>query len=184
MLERLKNNIEVNHPKNATEQERNDNRQQAIHETFSREYTLNQDDFMNRVKDDNLHNGKGGTLQELRHLDFKQANPHNSIFLDELKSFGKDFMRAFVEEFGIQLNKEKEAYQKDFQIVEQQDDEQTKSRYYIGTFEDKEMERLTPFKEDKNELQAVLDKHQVQEREQEKSASIDNGQELELRKED
>jgi len=176
----MKNNIEVKHQESANEQQRNDNRQQAINETFDNQFTLNKDHFIDYVKEHHLHNGKGKTLQQLRNTDFSQANPNNSLFLNEIKDFGKGLAKAFIEEFGIQLNKEKEAYQKDFQIVEQQDDDQTKCRYYIGTFENKEMERLTPFREDKEELQTVLDKHRVQGREQKQQKEYEHESEQEL----
>jgi len=182
LLERFKNGIEVKHPKKATEEQRNDNRLQAIKEKFE-QYTLDKERFKDYVKKENLHNERNDLLERLDNIDFSQANPRNSSFMNEISFLGESFAEGFVSVWGVERDNALGKYKDQLQVIEQRNDEKTKSRFFIGTFDNDKLNKISPFQQRKDKLERILDKQREEQQEQRKKRTPEQEQGLELKRE-
>jgi len=182
LLEKLKNEIEVNHQKKATEEQRNDNRLQAINEKF-KQYTLAKEQFKEHVKKENLHNERSDLLERLDNIDFSQANPRNNSFMNEMMFLGESFAEGFVSVWGIERDNALGKYKDQLQVIEQRNDEKTKSRFFIGTFDNDKLNKISPFQQRKDKLERILDKQREEQQEQRKKRTPEQEQGLELKRE-
>jgi len=182
LLERFKNGIEVKHPKKATEEQRNDNRLQAIKEKFE-QYTLDKERFKDYVKKENLHNERSDLLERLDNIDFSQANPRNNSFMNEISFLGESFAEGFVSVWGVERDNALGKYKDQLQVIEQRNDEKTKSRFFIGTFDNDKLNKISPFQQRKDKLERILDKQREEQQEQRKKRTPEQEQGLELKRE-
>lgn len=182
LLEQFKNGIEVKHPKKATEEQRNDNRLQAIKEKFE-QYTLDKERFKDYVKKENLHNERNDLLERLDNIDFSQANPRNNSFMNEISFLGESFAEGFVSVWGVERDNALGKYKDQLQVIEQRNDEKTKSRFFIGTFDNDKLDKISPFQQRKDKLERILDKQREEQQEQRKKRTPEQEQGLELKRE-
>jgi len=68
-------------------------------------------------------------------------------------------------------------------VIEQRNDEKTKSRFFIGTFDNDKLNKISPFQQRKDKLERILDKQREEQQEQRKKRTPEQEQGLELKRE-
>jgi len=177
MLERFKGGIEINQNKDRKLEEKNKKRHEAIEEKFS-DIQIDKNKFVDYVQRKDLHNGKKDTLEKVKDIDFSKANPRNNSFMNELAFAGQSIAEGFLDVFNIEQNKAIEKYKDQLQVIEQRNDKGD-SRYFIGTFNNNKLKRLTKYSENKEDLQERLEKQ----KELSKTKELEKKQEPVLRRE-
>ncbi|MCI3027541.1 hypothetical protein LMF32_00120 [Desemzia sp. C1] len=170
MIERFQRNIKVKLSKGDDVEKKNKKRHEAINQHYD-DLKIKKDDFLTHIKSNNLHKGKDEVLNHINQIDFSNANPRNHTFMNELSFAGESIAEGFLEVFNIQQNKAIRRYKKQLQVIERED-ENGEKKYFIGTFQSDKLKRLTPYKDDKEELAQQLKKQQDQHREQKQEQTI------------
>lgn len=156
MLERFKGGIEVKQNKGREVEEKNKKRHEAVKAKFS-DIKINKNKFVDYVQKKDLHNGNKKTLEKVKDIDFTKANPRNNSFMNELAFAGQSIAEGFLDVFNIEQNKAIERYKDQLQVIEQRNDKGD-SRYFIGTFNNNRLKRLTKYSDNKEDLQERLEK--------------------------
>ena len=161
MLERYKDSVNVSHKEGESKEKRNENRHEAIGEHFSNHFMLNKDQFVSYIKETKLNQGNSEDIEKINRLDFSKANPRNKIFMNELAFAGGAITEGFLECFSIERNKALENYTDQLQVIEKTEDGE-KPKFYIGTFVKNKLTRVTPYSDNKEELNERLKQQQDQ----------------------
>lgn len=170
LKEKFRKSVEIKLLEKDDIKERNEKRHKAIKQSFD-DMQIKKDVFLNYVKNNNLHKGKDAVLNQINQIDFSNANPRDQTFMNELSFAGESIAEGFLEVFNVQQDKAIERYKKQLQVIEREDENGDK-KYFIGTFQSDKLKRLTPYKDDKEELAQQLKKQQDQHREQKQEQTI------------
>lgn len=155
VLERYKEGITVSHEKGETKEKRNEKRHEAIEDYFNEHFILNKNQFLSYIKKHPLHQGKDETIEKIDKVDFSKATPRNKPFMNELAFAGQSMTEGFLECFLIERNKALEKYTDQLQVIEKKEDGEP-SKFYIGTFIKDKLTRVTPYSDNKEELNEKL----------------------------
>ena len=161
MLEKYKDGIKVSHEKGESKEQRNENRKEAIGEHFSNHFTLNKDRFVSYIKENKLNQEHSEDIEKINRLDFSKANPRNNTFMNELAFAGGAITEGFLECFSIERDKALENYTDQLQVIEKIEDGE-KPKFYIGGFFKNKLTRVTPYSDNKEELDERLKQQQEQ----------------------
>lgn len=170
MRERFQKGVEVKLSKGDNVKDKNRKRNEAIKQSFA-DLQVKKEIFINHVRNNNLHKGKDEVLNQINQIDFSNATPRNSTFMNELTFAGESIAEGFLEVFNIQQEKAIERYKKQLQVIEREDENGEKN-YFIGTFQSDKLKRLTPYRSNKEELAQQLKKQQEQHREQKQEQTL------------
>lgn len=166
LKEKFRKSVEIKLLEEDDIKERNEKRHKAIKQSFD-DMQIKKDVFLNYVKNNNLHKGKDAVLNQINQIDFSNANPRDQTFMNELSFAGESIAEGFLEVFNVQQDKAIERYKKHLQVIEREDKNGDK-KYFIGTFQSDKLKRLTPYKDDKEELVQQLKKQQEQQQKEQK----------------
>lgn len=156
ILETFKEGITVQHKQWDDLKTKNRKRFSAINIHFSH-FSLSKEKFLTYIQENHLHKGKTDLFNKIENIDFSKANPRNTLFMNELAFAGEAIVEGFLEVFTIERDKAIEKYQNQLQVIEHCSEE-GELHFYIGTFQNKKLKRLTAYQDNKQELQAYLKK--------------------------
>lgn len=159
MLERYKNGVKVEYKVTDDIKTRNKIREKAIEQHFDENTRVSKKAFLKFYKGYDLQNNDNNVLNKIQGVDFAKANPRNNSFINELSFAGQSITEGFLECFKIERNRAIEKYKKQLQIIEKKD-EGGGRKFFVGTFMDDKLKRLTPYKDSKVELEQRLNKEQ------------------------
>lgn len=159
LLERYKEGIEVSHEKGETKEKRNEKRHEVIAEYFNNHFLLNKNRFISYIKENKLNKGNNDAIEKVNPLDFNKANPRNKTFMNELAFAGGAITEGFLECFSIERDKALGKYTGQLQVIEKKE-EGEKSKFYIGAFVKNKLTRVTPYSDNKEELNKELKQQQ------------------------
>lgn len=163
MLERFRNNIQVNHSDNDISK-KNKRRHKAIKERTEEKTFINKPTFIEYIEGSEHSKEEVQSMKEnIRDIDFSNANPRNNKFMNELAFAGESMTEGFLDVFNIEVDKSVDRYKDQLQIIEERDLDKDESRFFIGGFRDKKLKRLTPKKETKKELEPYIERHEQRE---------------------
>lgn len=165
MLERykegVKERIEVKHEKGDDKNTRNKRRHEVIAEHFDQDFMLDKKTFSQYLRQHNLIDKKSEGMEKVQSIDFSKANPRNHYFMNELSFAGGAIVEGFLDCFHIERNKALENYKQQLQVIERKK-EANKTEYFIGTFDNNKLLRLSPYQDSKDSLaEIVKEKEQI-----------------------
>ena len=176
MLERYKNGVNVSHKKGESKEKRNEKRHEAIEEHFSNHFTLNKNRFFSYIKENQEDNKN---IEKVNKLDFSKANSRNKTFMNELAFAGGAITEGFLECFSIERNKALENYTDQLQVIEKTEDGE-KPKFYIGGFVKNKLTRVTPYSDNKEELDERLKQQQERSAKKQQENKINKERSLNL----
>lgn len=156
MLERFNENINVKHEKGATKEEKNKNRDKEISSYVNDNYSLDKITFNDWINKNYTGIKQDEAKEKVSKIDFTNANPANKTFVNEMKFAGESIFEGFIEVFNVERNKAVDQYKKRLHYIETQESADEPSRSYIGKFRDNKLLKITPYKENKDELSKYI----------------------------
>lgn len=161
MLERYKEGIEVKVDQHDDKEKRNQKRNAAIEDHFKNHFTLDKNSFSKYVQHNKLAIKDKGLLEKVKTMDFKNANPQNTHFMNELTFAGGAITEGFLDCFNIERNKSLEKYKAQLQVIERKENGKN-PEYFIGTFEKDTLLRLSPYQERKDQFIELVNEKEKQ----------------------
>lgn len=156
MLERFNENINVKHEKGATKEERNKKRDKEISSYVSNNFSLEKNTFNDWI-DKNYTGIKQDEVKEkVSKIDFNNAKPTNKTFVNEMKLAGESMFEGFLEVFNIERNKAVDQYKNRLHYIETQENEDEPRKSFVGKFRDNKLVKVTPYKDNKEELSQYI----------------------------
>lgn len=167
MLERYKEGIEVKVEKDDDKYKRNKKRHEAIAEHFDHHFTLDKKTFNQYIRQNKLVDKRNEGIEKVASIDFSKANPRNNSFMNELSFAGGAIVEGFLDCFHIERDKALENYKQQLQVIERKK-EATKTQYFIGTFDNNKLLRLSPYQGSEAPLaEIVKEKEQIRKKQTE-----------------
>ncbi|PJK24534.1 hypothetical protein CV769_14985 [Enterococcus mundtii] len=161
MLERYKEDIKVQYEKEDSKEKRNQKRNEAIEEHFNDHFILDKKLFSHYIQRHHLADKDQALTEEIRRIDFTKANPRNSFFINELAFAGEAITEGFLDCFNIERSKAIEKYKAQLQVIERKESSK-KTAYFIGTFDENKLLRLSPYQERMDKLAEIVKEKEQQ----------------------
>lgn len=156
MIERYKEGIEVTVEQHDDKEKRNQKRNKAIEDYVDHHFTLDKKSFSNYIQKNKLTIKEKGLTEKVKAMDFTNANPRNTHFMNELTFAGGAITEGFLDCFSIERNKALEKYKAQLQVIEWKE-KGKHSEYFIGTFDKDKLLRLSPYQERKDKLAEIVE---------------------------
>src|SRR5699024_1271496 len=164
MLERFKENIQVRH-NDTNLKKKNEKRHEAIKEHFQEQTTVTKPEFINHLERSDRSKDQIQVMKEnVKDIDFSNANPRNNNFMNELAFAGESIAEGFLDVFNIKVDKSIDRYKEQLQIIEERDLDKDESRFFIGGFQNGKLKQYSVKKENREELEPHIERHEERER--------------------